>query len=388
MSVLSYIWQALTFALTVPAMLVPAMLTRSPDRPWVIGGHGGRAYMDNSAALHAHAVDAGQPVIWIAGNRRLADDLRAKGYEVRRRGSAAARWALLTAPAVIYSHGEDDVELYGILLRRVLGERIYLNHCMNHLKAGQHYTPAADSRRGPGRWMYNLLVTDFDHLLACTEAERANFELSFPHRKERIQLGGGAHVDGWMRMRESAHDGSILYFPTFREGNEAQLRLEDTIEELAASDQLTEWLRATSRRMYIVTHTNTRVRPLQVAEPFALAPPERLLELAARSALLISDYSGVTFDYFALNRPIMLFPFDLASYLTKRRLYVEYSELDFAMHATTPERLIELLTNESWLDDTRVAEGRDRWRTRLFAHDGPAHCADTFAAIRNIVAPG
>jgi len=50
-------------------------------------------------------------------------------------------------------------------------------------------------------------------------------------------------------------------------------------------------------------------------------------ELLLVSDMLISDYSSIIFDYSILQRPILLFPYDLQKYEEARGLYFDYYEL-------------------------------------------------------------
>lgn len=381
------LWQTLTFLTVVPVMIPFALKKRTSDGSWVIGGHGGRARMDNAGVLHEYIVThTTQKSIWITENQTIYEELRAQNHDVLMRGTLRARWALLIAPAVIYSHGEDDVEVFALFLRRLLGRRIYLNHCMNHLKAGEHYTPQAEELKGVRHWLFSFLVTDFDHLLACTEKEKENFALSYPGKEHLFQLGGGAHIDNWMQMRQLTQEKTIVYFATFRESKQAQTKLHQVIKAITENEELRNWLEKTGRNFVVITHINSTEHELsnvKITAPFRLALPNELISLAGHSEAFISDYSGIILDYVATKRPILLFPFDLDDYLQDRRLYVKYTDLDFGFHAQTVEELIALLVSERWKEP--FTNPRARWEKLLFAHDGPGHVKDTYNAIQEIV---
>src|SRR5699024_753280 len=200
---------------TMPVMIPLSLAFRNAQRPWVISGHRGRIYADNSAAVHAELLRQKQPVFWISDNDDVTATLRAKGAPVLKRNSLRARWAMLTAPVLIHSHGESDIDLFQILLRRVLGLRVHVNHCMNHVKAGDFHSPVYVELRGLRKWFYEWLVTDFDVLLASSESEKANFTLAYPKNADKIRLGGGAHMDRFLQLKASGERRrEIVYFPT------------------------------------------------------------------------------------------------------------------------------------------------------------------------------
>ena len=63
--------------------------------------------------------------------------------------------------------------------------------------------------------------------------------------------------------------------------------------------------------------------------------------------LLITDYSGVYFDFKLTSKPIVLAPFDLKAYTTfSRELYVPYDSLEEPKGNNWDEILIILKQNE------------------------------------------
>lgn len=135
------------------------------------------------------------------------------------------------------------------------------------------------------------------------------------------------------------------------------------IQTVSNDVRLKHWLEESSYRLLIGTHINSNEAPLNVQEPFSLAPLQTLTEDARESELFISDYSGTIYDFLLLGRPQILFAFDLSDYLKRRYLFGKYEERDFALHASSSEELVELLISEAWkspLLRARAAEHRAR----------------------------
>lgn len=66
-------------------------------------------------------------------------------------------------------------------------------------------------------------------------------------------------------------------------------------------------------------------------------------ELLCASSIVISDYSGLVFDYINLKRPVFLFCTDLRNYLLHdREMYLQPNELPFAISESN-EELLELI---------------------------------------------
>lgn len=383
-----------------PASLLGAALTRAlaplyrgvrarGTHPWVIGGHRGRLYADNAAALHARAVAEGQSIVWIA-SRPLADELAARGLEVRVRDSLAARLAILRAPVALTSHGDDDLDTYALLFRRAVGLRVHLNHAMNHLKAGQWYRLGADRLRGLRRWVFARGVVYFDWLLASSRLEAEHFGLSFPDRRGRIlPEGGGAHIDKFPPLRTAPTDRTVLWFPTFRENVEAERRVDAAIAEVIRHPDLLAWLAREDRTLVVCRHVNAARRPVgQAAGPpperIRFADPAELGALLERASCLVSDYSSVAVDWLVTDRPAIFFPFDLDDYRGTRRFYIPYEDWHYGPLVTSAQALVDLLVGGTWTDTAAFEERRRRWLEAMFPHREPVYAARCLAAVREL----
>lgn len=379
----------LSFVLAMPLMLPIALLVRNEQRPWVISGHRGRLYADNAAAVHRELVRQGQPVVWISANDAVTRELEALGQPVLRRNSLAARWAMLTAPVLIYSHGESDIDLLQILLRPCLGLRVYVNHCMNHVKAGDYFSPVYDKLRGLKKRLYEFLVTDFDVLLASSESEKSNFALAYPKKADVMRLGGGAHMDAFLRLKaEGKRTNDIVYFPTFRDDDKGRIALEGVIQELLASDRLQQWLEAEDLHLKIGAHINTGGYAHQGKGRIQWLAPSGIVEAMASTQAFISDYSGLLADALLLDAPVVFFPFDLDDYLATRRLYHPYDRLAFGPTVQSADALIDLLVSGAWRDLAPYAEHRRSFREEIIPDLEPTYAARTVQAIREVLAEG
>lgn len=359
------VFQSLISALSAPLWLWvahPIWKARAPKRsPWVISGHRGRAYLDNAAALEATARAEGQSIIWIA-NAPLDAELAGTGVRTLRRHSWAARRAISRAPVLVYSHGEDDLDLFLIMLRGRTAPRFYLNHCMNLLKAGGVLEPGWQEQSTLRRLIRQWLLTDCDHLLAASEVEKKNFARSYPKQADKIVLGGGAHLDGWERALRQPPQKRIYWFPTFRDSALGQTKLREAMGEVLGSERLRAWLVEHDFEFFVGVHINADFQsPQDIHAPFHLAARGNLVSDIAESQLLISDYSGIVFDYLLSERPQILFAVDREEYLRHRCLYVDYDALDFALHITEAEKLVDAIVDEHWRAP-ELNEAATRWR--------------------------
>jgi hypothetical protein len=370
------------WALLLPLLPLAALRRCNPTTPWVIGGHRGRICEDNAGALHRHIAEhTDQSIVWITGSEQVERELAARGHATRRRGTLAAQWVILSAPVLIYSHGEDDLDPVLLLLRGLTGMRVYINHSQNHIKTGELYTTHYESLRGLRKRLYEWTVTSFDHLLASSERERRNFALSYPHLADRIELGGGAHVDLFLQNRNRAPGNTLFYFPTFRDTPDVAEQLQQTLRALVSHATLQQWLLDSGLTLRIGAHINTGGHAVEVVPPFELFPLARLKEAVFDCQAFISDYSGILGDFVAFDRPTVFFPFDRADYLRFRRLYVDYDELAFGPVVESVDALVELLTSERWRDMAPWAERRAYWRAEIFPTLEPVYARAGHEAI-------
>ena len=382
-------WSVVPFVLSLPLLWVAGVRRRSASQPWVIGGHRGRMYEDNAGELHRWVrANTDQRIVWIANEGPVLEQLRAQGHEVAVRNSLAARLLLLRAPVAIYSHGEDDLDTLMLFMRRMLGLRVYLNHSMNVIKAGQVMDPGYRRASALGRWFRRWTMTDFDVLLPSSEHEAANFRRSFPHRADRVRGGGGgAHIDSFLRLRQRTPERVIYYFPTQRDDATGRALLERTLRDLVSNEELRAWLVAGGWTFRVGAHINTGSHALQVTAPFELSSLHNLKRDLGEAAVFISDYSGLTANFLLLDRPLIYFPFDWDNYRQHRNLYEDLETWAAGPLCRDLPSLVATLASEAWADDARWAPRREAWRGKLYPSLEEGYAAASHAAIVALLAP-
>ncbi len=372
---LKLLLQSIPFLLFSITLLPLALLTRNKCNPWVISGHKGNYYEDNSKSLHEYITGStDQKIVWISANHAIASTLRKRGHDVLKKHSLRARFTIVNAPVLIYSHGEDDLDILLYLLRRVLGTRIMLSHTLNHLK-------------GPSKSRIRHFVTDFDYVLATSVEEKRNIEQLYPGRKDQIVLGGGAHLDQFFREKDNEKKNTVLYFPTHRETQAARERLNSTIENLMHSNTLKSWLEKNQFKFVICRHVNSsQFQPREKDKLLIHAPPDCLIQYIMHCRLFISDYSGTLSNFLILNQPVVFYPFDLDDFKTKRVIYRSYEECCYGPRADNTGELVELITEKNWhSDDFMKWKDRDKLSARYFPYSDAVYSAKSYEKIKTLV---
>ena len=362
-------------------------LTRRKEEnaSWVIGGHAGRAYADNSATLHKYIVQhTSQPITWITNSKLVFEQLQARQVKVLMRDSIQARMAILSAPVLIRSHGYADLDRYLGRLVKPEGLIIHLNHCMNHLKAGQMYSPLVERMTQKQKAKVQRKIFEFDYLLASSSLEQRNFRLSIPFKSDRIVLGGGAHLDDLNLHRDQPASQQLLYFPTFRDKEiKPEKTVDEIVQELVTNLELKTWLKESGYKLVICSHINSKTR-LDVSDwddVFQLIGIEELTDALARCDLLISDYSGTIIDALYMDKPVLFFPFDLEPYLACRHLYVNYDEFAFGDVVKSTNELVDNLVTLKWQDGSAYKDIRSRHSKEMFSRNDSSYSEQSYRMI-------
>lgn len=379
-------WQFLTFIVFSVAVLPFVRLTRSSQQPWVIGGHRGRLYADNAGTLHRWITEnTEQEIIWISSNPEISQRLQREGHLVLKRGTWTARMAIVRAPVLMYSHGEDDLDFFLLAWRRFLGTRFYIHHCLSHLKGAEYFRNDVVNWGRVRHLLFRVLHTHADWILASSEREKQHLKRSFPYQNHKIRIGSGAHLDFFMAHRDHQPTNTIVYFPTFRDIAPLALQLQEHIQHLLDSKELMAWLEEEDLELQICHHINSMPWQESPSHPrVRFINPGQILSAMVSCQLFISDYSGLIADYLSWDKPIIFFPFDDAEYLKIRKLYIPLEELDAGPIVRDVSGLVELLTSNRWKDATPYAAKRQYWQEEFFPMLYPGYAQRSYEVIRSL----
>ena len=143
-----------------------------------------------------------------------------------------------------------------------------------------------------------------------------------------------------------------VYAPTFR--NALNDPFSDGTVDL---DALSESASRLGLLLLIKLHPwmHGRLKSRELPGLVFVAPDSDLYPLLPLADFLITDYSSVFFDYLLLDRPVLFYPYDLATYLAEERpMYFDYDEMTPGPKAFDMEHLVAAMS--------AVAKGEDDWR--------------------------
>lgn len=333
--------------MSLPLYWVGLIAPRRRDL-WVFGAWFGHGYSDNSRWLF-ESVRENKPqirAVWLTRERGIVADLRRQGAEAYLSNSLKGFWLSCRAGLVVACCGNLDVNRLAI----ARAKKLQLWHGSPMKKIGL----ADKFARKPTRILKLLqkiwqLVFPFtkekwDVVIAAGDAFQEYMAGAFGMDLQQVKVTGYPRNDIFFRVptptvplldnikNKTGAKHIILYAPTHRkEGVKEDM---DKLFETFKSDDFERFLKEHNAVLLIKMHYYFRFfsekvdfceKKSRVYWLNGAAVPEINL-LLNFTDILITDYSGVYFDYLLLDKPVVLAPFDLEHYLAgDREMYEDYN---------------------------------------------------------------
>ncbi len=338
------------FLLNLPIWYFSLLFVPKRKNLWVFGEWSGKRYADNSKYLFEY-VNKNAPeieAVWVTRNQAIYDQLKSAGYRVVKTYSLTGYWTCMRANWVVVTLAYTDVNYYAA----TTPNRIQLFHASPFKKVGadDRYRFSWRNRRLK-RWLFTPRYESYRYVCAASKIVAANARTAFPDAKEIVITGyprndilGGSDPEKW-----------ILYMPTHRNfGKQGLGGLFDTLD-VAKLDNL---LDKTGYRLKIKLHPfhPENVDRLEQCNHVDLLDSKMdVYELLRKTAILITDYSSVCFDFLLVDRPIIYTPFDYDHYVSNiRELYYDYNEVTPGPKCANWTEVLEELS--------RLFSGEDRYQ--------------------------
>jgi CDP-glycerol glycerophosphotransferase len=304
----------------------------------IMGGYGGNAYLDNTKYLFEYFNQlTDYKLYWVAKSRKLVKELRLKGYNAIHVLNILTIKLLRRARYIFITHGVYDLlpiefspkttiilTWHGTPIKKVIFDEDL--EFLVYKKWGRYFK-------------LHLRYNDYlDFILTPTRDEMEHDILSKAFRvpKEKILALGYPRNDFLFTKDNdiinslkqqyripSGIERVILYCPTFRDDH--RLRFSISKQELSELEQLL----FESKSIFLLKghyfvqnvnfdeYTNIKVVP----------KGSDIQELYLITDILITDYSSTMLDFSLLNRPILLFPYDLEDYKKSRGMYYDLEDI-------------------------------------------------------------
>lgn len=319
--------------------------------------------------------------VWITRSRELLQELRSRGYPAYFWLSLSGIWLCLRAGFFIVDASLDTINywLSGGAKEVMFWHGIPLKKIERDITKGESSDAKVWQSKGLLRFVIQFLLPFAfrkpDYAIATSSVFQEILARAFGITKERVFVTGfpkndvyfqdipGAEVGtdkhALSELQQLKKSGSrfktILYAPTWRDtGGDSFFEKPNDLallDDFLFREQLFFFLKLhplAKAKAPAVVH-KTQYRNIFFVNPDSDADP-----LLPFIDILVTDYSGIYFEFLLLDRPVVFFPFDYEKYVTRdRELYFEYNEVTPGPKAKTLEELLAAIRD--------IARGEDEW---------------------------
>jgi CDP-glycerol glycerophosphotransferase len=307
------------------------------DNLIILSAYSGRLYIDNPKYLFEFLNKKSKnQVIWIAKNNEVISELKKKGFNAIPFYSIKTIKLLRKAKYIFSSHGRLDIPpiKFSSLTTFILTWHGTPIKTIN-LNLEKTYAYSKWNRIFKLKLEFNEYV---NYLLTPTKdkEDRMILAKAFKMPLSKIFSSGYPRNDILFvkndefikKLKYKFEIASyikriILYAPTFRDDLVFRFRLTESELKL-----LNDLLKETNTIFLIKGHMFEENVDMKTYNHFQLIKKDvDIQELLLISDILVTDYSSMIFDYLLLNRPILLFAYDLEGYMKERGMYYNFEEI-------------------------------------------------------------
>lgn len=340
---------------------------------WLIGAWFGERYSDNPKYLFEYILTNVPKIkiVWVTKSKSVYWQLRSKHMPVVYSASLKAIWLLLRAKVYIFSSGIKDVTWFGasqytIRLQVWHGSPLKKIVCDNpmeweHLNSENYYRHIR---------LYPYDKECYSAVVAPSKYYQKIFRSAFRLQSKHFPILGSPRLDRLLSEIKPYNYSAptLLYAPTFR-GVKGTIQALNTMtmpqpEQLKLLDMLLERYQA---------HMSVQYHPVDNMTP-SFDGLNRITQVGFLEDfygflqgvdILITDYSGLMFDFLLTKKPVICVISDIDVYITEdRQLYRHPSEIpglhvchtwdeaskllaEILQHGPKPDKI---LTLEEWCD--------------------------------------
>ncbi len=336
---------------------VSIFVSRDKD-VYTIGSTSGYRFADNAMYMFIYLNEfTDKKAIWITRDKAIRDRLRVKGLEAYLVWEPKGIYYQLKSKYCMVDLSSKDVNPYclinavkvnlwhGIPIKKLSCYYDKSSKILNSIKASKWYKLFL-----PGLWdpkdMVVLATSEqvIERMLPSFPVDRrkmivANYprnEMNMRYRGYVIHYLGNEIVSLLKCLQLLKNEGYVVlgYFPTFRDWGEDVFFTADYAE-------LSSFLRFLSdNKVVVVTkfHFGVKRKNRQIERTkenmndfgnvILLDEEDDINSILPDLDLLISDYSGVIFDFLWYEKPIILYPYDLDRYEKERGFSVDYGSFN------------------------------------------------------------
>ena len=237
------------------------------------------------------------------------------------------------------------------------------------------------------------MYAHIDLYFCCGKYEYENLITNYGYLPSQVAITGFPRMDEWFDLK--VKEEQILLMPTWRLyiAQDEKVIFEDTVfyktyQELINDQQLISFL--SQNRLKLVFYLHHEMQKYAdsfhtLSKNIEIAYEERkydIQKLLKESALLITDYSSVHFDFAYMGKPVIYYQFDQKEFYEKQYAQSIFkAEKDgFGPVVYSTHELIDELTKEEAEEFVVPSEYNDRMKRFFLYHDN-MNCSRVYEEI-------
>ena len=380
------------FNMVVAAIIYPFKKSSFKDKNiWLIGGHAGDIYDDNSKFLYEYILRNNKEnidIYWI-----INEDSKVKNKipgKTLIKGSIDNYLYYYNAKVIIFSHAPSaDIAPYNFVVP-ILNKfhkntfKVFLNHGAISFKKRKPMNAKLKKLIDDLMKSYNMAtaISDFEENIMVNE---------WGMNKDAVCVLGSARQDN-LPLNTKPKTNDILYMPTWRDwikfndGKFIDTEYFKNIMSLLNDEKLNNILDEKNVNIKFYMHHLMHEFIDDIKENISgkriifLDKDVTLADEITSSIANITDYSGVAMDFMYMNRPILFYQFDIDKYKNEVGSYIDLDKEMFGYISHNKDEAVNELINliESGFE---VKQNQEEARNKFFRYNDNDNCERIYNTI-------
>lgn len=357
---------------------------------WIFAGDRGLRFADNSRYMFIYSSRyTDKKCVWLSHNKNIVKEIREMGYTAYLAKEPfgvyyglRAKWHIfdvsISDSSSFSSIGAYWLNLWhGIPIKNISNmikplEKINKKYFLNYVNKEFQYT------------IFNSFNIVKENMIVANQPRNIVFYIS-AREKEIYETNDEKKILEKLRSIKRQKGKILGYFPTWRgQGNEKFMNIDDS-QKLKEMNKILE-----KNNTYILTKRHTCSFKEYNHSGYSKQSEKNeetidsmsnfitmefnidLNSVITECDMLISDYSGVIIDYLLMDKPIILYVYDIEIYQKDPGLYYDYNKFQFGHQVFSMDELIQTLKvyfkNETLFSD-EFSQDRHILKKKFFDND-------------------
>lgn len=306
---------------------------------WLFGAWFGEKFLDNPKYIFKEALLKNNEVkvYWVTKKISLNQELQKRGYPSVYAYSFKGIFFQLRASIVIFSHGVSSEFLASFVGYSTKRIQTWHGAPIKKIAYDDKNGGLGSTRSELIRFIFPFLKIRYDLVLAASAEDKKIYNTAFRTPLDRIAITGYPRNDEVLRSLNRPFGTlnkylKILYMPTLRGAHNSEfMLLSQSGFDYVFADK---FLAKKEAKLYIKLHpvqefTKRDLEEIDCSDQItAIFNNDDLYETIGSYDILITDYSGIFFDFLITGKPIIMAPIDFEAYTTSdREIYYDYLDL-------------------------------------------------------------